>query len=422
MIKVNVNELRKVAVEYRADVNIWDIAKEAEQLYNAIKLVGIENVVTTYLKNDFSEEEKIGLESSKRIRAVAAYFMMNQLHMNDSPTSIGRLENHFGGISLDTTIGYRLGLKGQLTVSSVSNIEMLEKYIGGKQLEYHYSEVYVQRLYNLIVMKNENVELWALWKEIENLYKSIVTVGLSNTTIWYYNKKIHKVTMKGNEIPERMLAFCLFSIIHMYRIGKDDLSNGSYRVENPHIRILREKFGLNSQMETILGDTDIFEDRREAMKCISLRQIAGRYLKKSTAGKMTNGPILMQIPFDCIQRKMTDLTDETLYQLWTALDALYKTAKIVGISDVKVRYVYGDGIKTESEAIKLPQRVRAFCEEAVIYMYRMDDSTESRSRLEKHLGLEAPSKIILGDTNVVNCKGSMPCVCLKELVERLNSK
>ena len=77
MIKVNVNELRKVAVEYRADVNIWDIAKEAEQLYNAIKLVGIENVVTTYLKNDFSEEEKIGLESSKRIRAVAAYFMMN---------------------------------------------------------------------------------------------------------------------------------------------------------------------------------------------------------------------------------------------------------------------------------------------------------------------------------------------------------
>lgn len=58
MIKVNVNELRKVAVEYRADVNIWDIAKEAEQLYNAIKLVGIENVVTTYLKNDFSEEEK----------------------------------------------------------------------------------------------------------------------------------------------------------------------------------------------------------------------------------------------------------------------------------------------------------------------------------------------------------------------------
>ncbi len=55
-------------------------------------------------------------------------------------------------------------------------------------------------------------------------------------------------------------------------------------------------------------------------------------------------------------------------------------------------------------------------------MYRMDASTESRSRLEKHLGLEAPSKIILGDTNVVNCKGSMPCVCLKELVERLNSK
>ena len=420
MVKVNVSELRKVAVEYRADVNIWDIAKEAEQLYKAIKLVGIENVVTTYLKNDFSEMEKSGVESSKRVRAVAAYFMMNQLHMNDSPTSIERLENHFGGISLEATLGYRLGYKGPITVSKVSNMEVLEKYIGGKQLEYHYSEVYVQRLYDLIVMKNENIELWSLWKEIENLYKSIVTVGLRNTTIWYYNKKIQKVTMKGNEIPERMLAFCLFSIIHMYRIGKDDLSNGSYRVENPNIRILREKFGLDCQLETILGDTDIFEDRREAMKCISLRQIAGRYLKKSKAGKMSNGPILMQVPFDCIQRKMTDLTDETIYQLWTALDALYKTSKIVGINNVEVRYVYCEGIKNQPEAIKLPQIVRAFCEEAVIYMYRMNDSAESRSRLEKHLGLEAPSKIILGDTNVVSCSGSMPCICLRELVERLN--
>ena len=420
MVKVNVSELRKVAVEYRADVNIWDIAKEAEQLYKAIKLVGIENVVTTYLKNDFSEMEKSGVESSKRVRAVAAYFMMNQLHMNDSPTSIERLENHFGGISLEATLGYRLGYKGPITVSKVSNMEVLEKYIGGKQLEYHYSEVYVQRLYDLIVMKNENIELWSLWKEIENLYKSIVTVGLRNTTIWYYNKKIQKVTMKGNEIPERMLAFCLFSIIHMYRIGKDDLSNGSYRVENPSIRILREKFELDCQLETILGDTDIFEDRREAMKCISLRQIAGRYLKKPKAGKMSNGPILMQVPFDCIQRKMTDLTDETIYQLWTALDALYKTSKIVGINNVEVRYVYCEGIKNQPEAIKLPQRVRAFCEEAEIYMYRMNDSAESRSRLEKHLGLEAPSKIILGDTNVVSCSGSMPCICLRELVERLN--
>lgn len=420
MVKVNVSELRKVAVEYRADVNIWDIAKEAEQLYNAIKLVGIENVVTTSLKNDFSEVEKVGLESSKRVRAVAAYFMMNQMHMNDSPASIERLEKHFGGISLEATLGYRLGYKGPITVSKVSNMEVLEKYIGGKQLEYHYSEVYVQRLYDLIVMKNENIELWPLWKEIENLYKSIVTVGLRNTTIWYYNKKIQKITMKGNEIPERMLAFCLFSIIHMYRIGKDDLSNGSYRVENPSIRILREKFGLDCQLETILGDTDIFEDRRKAMKCISLQQIAGRYLKKSKAGKMSNGPILMQVPFDCIQRKMTDLTDETIYQLWTALDALYKTSKIVGINNVEVRYVYCDGIKNQLEAIKLPQRVRAFCEEAVIYMYRMNDSAESRSRLEKHLGLEAPSKIILGDTNVVSCSGSMPCICLRELVERLN--
>ena len=38
--KVNINELHKVASSYRADVNIWEIQREAEELYKAIKLVG----------------------------------------------------------------------------------------------------------------------------------------------------------------------------------------------------------------------------------------------------------------------------------------------------------------------------------------------------------------------------------------------
>ena len=418
---VEVGELRKVAVEYREDVDILEIVKEAEELYEAIKLLGIENVITTYLKSDFTNVETDALETSKRIRSVAAYIMLNQMHMNDGTTSIGRLENHFGGISLDTTLAYRFGCKERVKVYKDSNMNMLEKYIGGKPLEIHYKEVPTQRLYDLVMMKNKNVELWPLWNNCEELYKSILTVGLDNTTIWFYDKRKNKATLSGTDIPERMRAFCLFAVIHMYRLGKNDLNGGSFSVDNEHIRILRAKFGLDSPIETILGDTNIFLDKRGSLKCISLANIAGRYLKEETAGKMLNGPIFMQVPYDCIHRGMMTLTKETMKQLWVALDAMYKTSKIVGINNVKIRYFDENGKKVETTANRLSPRVRAFGLEAVLYMYRMSDSEESRSRLGKHLALEAPSKIILGDTNVVSCSGSMPCVSLLELVERLNN-
>ena len=56
--KVNINELHKVASSYRADVNIWEIQREAEELYKAIKLVGIDNVTESYLRDDFIEDGK----------------------------------------------------------------------------------------------------------------------------------------------------------------------------------------------------------------------------------------------------------------------------------------------------------------------------------------------------------------------------
>ena len=53
MKKVDVNELRKVAVEYRSDVDALTVVNQARELYKAIKLFGIENVTTTYWKEDF---------------------------------------------------------------------------------------------------------------------------------------------------------------------------------------------------------------------------------------------------------------------------------------------------------------------------------------------------------------------------------
>lgn len=50
--KVEINELRKVAVGHRPDVNIWEVQKQAHDLYVAIKLMGIENITATYYMDD----------------------------------------------------------------------------------------------------------------------------------------------------------------------------------------------------------------------------------------------------------------------------------------------------------------------------------------------------------------------------------
>ena len=94
--KVNINELHKVASSYRADVNIWEIQREAEELYKAIKLVGIDNVTESYLRDDFIEDGKAGRNMSKRSRPLGAYLMLNTLEMSDSAASISRLEKHYG--------------------------------------------------------------------------------------------------------------------------------------------------------------------------------------------------------------------------------------------------------------------------------------------------------------------------------------
>ena len=157
------------------------------------------------------------------------------------------------------------------------------------------------------------------------------------------------------------------------------------------------------------------------LECITLKDIVGRYLKVGKAGKMNNSPILLQQPYNAIEMKNFNTQDyERILELWTALDSFYKLAKIVGVDDVRVRFKDANNKDIEVTGREVPARIRAFCEESEIYMYRMTDSNASRSRLEQHLGLEYPSKYILGDTNVVCCGSeSLPCMSLRELVKRL---
>ena len=412
MVKVDINELRKVAVEHRPDVNVWKVQKQANDLYTAIKLVGIENVTAThYVHDGITKVEKTGKDMSKRSRSLSAYLMMNMLQMSDSSTSKSRLETHYGEISMEAALGHMFR-GANVSKSTLSDRCILERYLNdGYQLENHTNEIWVDALYKLIIEKNPNVDLWVLWTECDKLYKSIVTVGLENTVVWVYNSKNQKVTFSGENIPERIRAFSMFYVVHMYRFRDDDTN----------MQLLQERYKLPSNVRTILGDTDIFKDSMDNLECITLKDIAGRYLKVEKAGKMNNSPILLQQPYNAIEMKNFNTEDyERILELWTALDSFYKLAKIVGVDEVRVRFKDANNKDIEVTGRDVPARIRAFCEESEIYMYRMTDSNSSRSRLEQHLGLEYPSKYILGDTNVVCCGSkSLPCMSLRELVKRL---
>lgn len=409
--KIDINELRKAAVEYRPDVNVWKVQRQANDLYTAIKLFGIENVTAVYhVQDDISKIEKTGNEISKRSRSLSAYLMMNMLQMSDSPVSQSRLEKHYGGISMEAGLGYIFGERN-ITVNTWSTNDILEKYFEDKyKIEEHYSEIWIKNLYNLIICKNPDVDLWGIWTECEKVYKSVITVGAEKTVVWLYNEKEQKVTLKGNEIPEKIRAFVAFVVVHMFRFRDDDV----------HLQQLQERFMLSAKVKTILGDTDIFVDSSDNMKCISLSDIVGRYLKRGKTGKFNNKPICLQLPYNAIEMKYFDTETESIEDLWTALDAFYKVVKIVGIDDTKVRYIDANKKDVIQSGREVPARIRAFVEEAVLYMYRMVDSDGSRARMEEHFGLEYPSKYILGDTKVVSCKGaSLPCMSLKEMIENL---
>ena len=417
-MRVEVNELKKVSVDYRNDVNIFEVVKEAKKLYEALKLFGTPNVTIAYKKDLMVVEEKATDAANELIRAIAALIMLNIMHMKDSTTSMARLAKHFGLTSFEATIGYRFKEKA-VKVFDKSIKEQLEEYIGGKKLEEHNFETPATNLYNLVIKKETQIEMLPLWAEMEQLYECIITVGVENTSIWFSEKQIPKVVLKGRDIPERIRAWTMFGAIFMYRLGKNNYRSGCYHIDDdPHIRLLRAKFGLNNPVEMILGDTNVFEDK-DKIKCVSLAVFVKRYLNNADCKYiMPKSPMRMQVAYDSVQRKIKDTSEEQVNKLWEALDALYKISKLIGAEDANVFYTDESGKYISTVAIQLPERIRAFCGEMVIYMYRMRDSAEDRSRLEEHLGLETPSKIILGDTNMVSCGKSMPCLSFEELLER----
>ena len=101
--------------------------------------------------------------------------------------------------------------------------------------------------------------------------------GMENTTGWIDTYESDNMTFrereaafKGKEIPERIRAFALFVVVHMYRLREDE----------DYMKDLQRRFGIEYSVRTVLGDTDIFKDRSDNLKCVSLYEIVGRYFKE----------------------------------------------------------------------------------------------------------------------------------------------
>lgn len=399
---IEINELRNVALKLRPDTSVQTIVSESEKMYEAIKLYGVKSISMQYLENDFLRVRTNGENSPAEVRSLAAYIMMNLLQMSDSATSVGRLQRHYGNILIESTVGYKLGLNSEVTEKSI--LEIVEQYCNKKDSLEQINEVFTQELYELIVKHNPDISLMYLWAECENFYKSIVTVGFQNT-VCCVNNGSSKIIMRGSEIPERMRAFVVIVIAYMYQLRDKVYLDG-----------LRKRFMLASNENVILGDTGIFENENYN----SLGNIVGRYLGKDFAGRVTEKTILMQIPYDVVEKKIFNPEDfESTELLWVALESFYKISKINGVNNVRVRYVDASGKDISQRGNEVPLRIRAICEESVIYMYRIDDSDESRTRLDKYLGLDYPSKLILSNTKAVVARGSsMPCISFTTLIKR----
>lgn len=403
-------DLEQVATKYTPDVNVWEVQRSAEELYKAVKIVGVGNTVTQSHGKGLQVLEKKGPEEiSRRVRAMAGYLTMNRYHMSDSHNSIERLETHLGGISFESTLGYMLD-KMEL-VPTWSTYDILKKYVKESNIPLDETPVPVNQLYKVIELrKSDIISLWQLWLEIELLFKSIVTVGVENTVIWYYDHNRKRVEKKGRSIPERMRAFCGHAVIHMYRMNDDDA----------HKKFMQERMKLSSSIEIILGDTNIFMDEVDKRKCVPLREFVARYLLKDSIDILLNSPVCIQELYELVYLNRYKPDAESLANLWTSIDTLYKTIKILGFEDTIVWYKDTRQKKHILKGNDIPERIRAFCEEVVIYMYRMNDETESRRRLEEHLRLTNPSRHVLWDTKLFKDTrtSSMPCICLLEMEKR----
>ena len=400
MALVNVHELNKVVDVHCRSINILDARREAEELYKAVKLYGYENVKTVHFDESMCPYIRAGKGISEDVRALSAFGVMNLFQMSDSAVSKARLQKHYGDVSFEAVLGARIG--ASLCLSDKPLVDAMEKYAGIEFDKEAYESVYIQQLFNFVEHSSKSVDLLSLWSQTENLFKGIVTVGLDNVTAWYYNNCSQPYKLFGRDLSEKLRAFCGLIVMFMYGI----------RTDSTHMLHIQDMLGLSTSISNILGDDYLKE-------CRTLREIANKYLGEP-AGTIKAEPLFLQKPFELIELKKFDVDDlRSIENLWTALELLYKNVKMVGADDVKVCF-WNENKKKKVVLTgkEIPDRIKAFDEECVIYMYRMCDDSEKRSRLEEDLGLNYPSRYILGDTNVISCKKSMPCVPLRDIARR----
>lgn len=103
---VCIQELHKLVVLRDRDFNPWKITKEINELYDSVKIVGL-NATITYLKDDKGRSIYIpGKALPERMRALAVQIIIQYRRQDDGDISTRRLGEHFG---LDKSIRLILG-------------------------------------------------------------------------------------------------------------------------------------------------------------------------------------------------------------------------------------------------------------------------------------------------------------------------
>lgn len=400
MALVNVHELNKVVDVHCRSINILDARREVEELYKAVKLYGYENVKTVHFDESMCPYIRAGKGISEDVRALSAFGVMNLFQMSDSAVSKARLQKHYGDVSFEAVLGAKIGTS--LCLSDTPLIDAMEKYAGVELDTGTYDSIYIQQLFNFVEHGAKYVDLLSLWSQTEDLFKGIVTLGLDRVSAWYYSNGSQPCKLVGRALSEKLRAFCGLIVMYMYGI----------RTDSTHMLHIQDILGLSTSISNVLGADYLSE-------CRTLREIVSKYLGEP-AGSIKAEPLFLQKPFELIELKKFDVDDlRSIENLWTAFESLYKNVKMVGVDDVKVCFWNEkEKKKVVLSGREIPDRIRAFNEEFVIYMYRMCDDSEKRSRLEEDLGLNYPSRYILGDTNVISCKKSMPCVPLRDIARR----
>ena len=129
---------------------------------------------------------------------------------------------------------------------------------------------------------------------------------------------------------------------------------------------------------------------------------------------MTTG-VCIQTLYDLVIKK----EEVDPFELTTAAEALYRSAKIVGIKETMAWYVTEPGKnRTIVSGDELSMKLRAVAGFIVTLLYRWTDN--NMGRLEQHLGLALPIYVILGETHLFNNNSAgLACINVQEVINCL---